>query len=297
VKTLQTKFRKIATRAVDTIQEMGLNVEKFRLRFLQLDVSQRHEHQQFIQCYFTELKPGTTVGNLLSHLSTHWDFFNYGLLEHVIDAFEIVQLKQDMEDYIDELRAFRVSTKLCDFIDNWTVRGQKPPKSDLKHLVIKMDKKWEDCTLEDIEMFTETLTHKFFLPNFVLLLREAEEGCVCLTWYVPTTIAKILQENFLNIEMEFFKTHGIQRVTVDGEECFLTPLKFASYLKGVYTSVKPLPIVESSLPADKPLPFSLAKIERKEVNPGEADKFTRATIRGDVDDVVWQKRPMNIDEV
>ena len=43
--------------------------------------------------------------------------------------------------------------------------------------------------------------------------------------------------------------------------------------------------------------FSLAKIERKEVNPSKADKFTRATIRGDIDDVVWQKSPMNIDEV
>jgi len=218
VKTLQIKFLRIATQAVDTIQEMGLDVEKFRLRFLQLDVSQRHEYQQFIQCYFVELKPGTTVGNLLGHLSTHWDFFNYGLLEHVIDTFEIVQLKQDMEDYVDELRAFRASTKLCDFIDNWPVRGQKPPKSDLKHLVIKMDKKWEDCTLEDIEIFTETHTHKFFLPKFVLLLREAEEGCVCLTWYVPIPIAKILQENLLNLETEFFKAHGIQRVTIDGEE-------------------------------------------------------------------------------
>ena len=116
--------------------------------------------------------------------------------------------------------------------------------------------------------------------------------------YVPTPIAKMLQEDLPNIETGFFKTHGIERVTVNGAECFLTPVKrFASYLMGVYTSEKPLPTVESSLPAGKPFPFSLAKIEKKEVNPSEADKFIKASIRGDIDDVVWQKNPMNIDEV
>ena len=43
--------------------------------------------------------------------------------------------------------------------------------------------------------------------------------------------------------------------------------------------------------------FSLAKIEEKEINPSKADKFTRASIRGDIDDVLWQKEPMSIDEV
>jgi len=87
-------------------------------------------------------------------------------------------------------------------------------------------------------------------------------------------------------------------VTIDGAECFPTPIKkFSSYLKGVYASERPLPTVELFLPADKLLPFNLAKIERKEVNVSKADQFTRASIRGDIDDIVQQKRPMNIDEV
>jgi len=73
--------------------------------------------------------------------------------------------------------------------------------------------------------------------------------------------------------------------------------KFANYLKGVYTSEKPLPTVESSLPEDELLPFSLAKIEKKEIDPSEADMFTRASIRADIDDVLCMKEPMNIDKV
>jgi len=44
--------------------------------------------------------------------------------------------------------------------------------------------------LEDIEKFRETLSHKFFLPDFVLLFREARKACICLTWYTPAAIAK-----------------------------------------------------------------------------------------------------------
>ena len=301
VKTLQTKFLNITKRTTARIQEKGMDAHEFRLQFvMQMDISEQSQHRQFIETYLMELKPTTTIDDLLCRLSLYWNFLNYNLLQHLVNMFGDEQLKHDMEDYVEALKVFRANTMLCDFIDNWPLRGQKPPEADLRELVIKMvmDKKWEECTLEDVETIEETLTHKFLLPDFVLHLREAEKGCVCLTWYIPAPIAKTLQEDLRNVETEFFKTHGIERVTIDGAECFLTPVKrFARYLKGVYTSEKPLPTVESSLPADKPLPFSLAKIERKKVNPSEADKFTRSSIRGDIDDVVWQKKPMNIDEV
>lgn len=126
--------------------------------------------------------------------------------------------QESMEHYIDNLKAFQVNTKLCDFIENWPVQGQDPPKADFKRFVIKMEKNWEECTLEDIEKFKGTLTRKFFLPDFALLLREANEGCVSITWYTPAAIAKTLQENLPNIEIKFFKTNGILQVSISGQE-------------------------------------------------------------------------------
>ena len=265
VKTLQDTFTKVAFRATAQIRTKNIDVQDFRLQFVvKLDVSQQQQYHDFLERCLVKLEPSITTEDLLCCLSLHWDFFNYGLLEHTINVFGDASLQQDMEHYVDKLRAFRVNTKLCDFIDNWPVRGQDPPKADFKCVVIKMGKKWEECTLEDIENFRETLTHKFFLPNFALLLREAEKGCVCLTWYTPAPIANTIQETLPRIEAEFFDTHGIQRVSVSGRECFVTPVKkFAADLKGVHTSGKAFPIIESSLTE---LPFNLAKIKRKDVS-------------------------------
>ena len=260
VGTLQSNFFKIATRASGQIRSKNIGAQDFRVDFvMQVDVSQRDQYEQYLQSCLMKLETSVTIEDLLCRLSMHWDFFNYGLLQHTINVFGDESLKQDMEDYIHKLRAFRVATKLCDFIDNWPVRGRDPPKADFKHVVIKMGKKWEECTLEDIENFRETLTHKFFLPNFGLLLREAGEGCICLTWYTPGPIANTIQENLPRIETEFFDLHGIQQLSVNGQECFLSPVKkLATDRKGVYTSGN---AVGSSLPADKLPPFSLAKIE------------------------------------
>ena len=219
VRTLQGNFLNIATRAADQIHEKNVDVQSFRRRFMmQMNVSQRYEYQQFLKCCLMKLEPGTTTDDLLCHLSMYWDFLNYGLLEHTVNIFGDAPLQKDMEDYIDNLKTFRMNTKLCDFIDNWPVQGQDPPKADFKHFVIKMKKNWEECTLEDIEKFKGTLTRKFFVPGFALLLREANKGCVSITWYTPAAIAKTLRENLPNIEIKFFKTHGILQVSISGQE-------------------------------------------------------------------------------
>ena len=195
VRTLQNKFFSVATRTSDQIRRKKVDAQDFRIEFvMRVDVSQRQQYQQFLQSCLMKLETSISIEDLLCRLSMHWDFFNYGLLEHTVNVFGDASLQQDMKDYADKLRAFRVNTKLCDFIDNWPVRGEDPPKADFKRVVIKMGKKWEECTLEDIENFRETLNHKFFLPNFALLLREAKQGCVCLIWYTPAPIAIVIQE-------------------------------------------------------------------------------------------------------
>ena len=57
--------------------------------------------------------------NIWSILNLYWDFLNYGLLEHVISNFGSEDLKQQMQDYVDELSTFKQTTRLCDFIESW----------------------------------------------------------------------------------------------------------------------------------------------------------------------------------
>ena len=127
-------------------------------------------------------------------LNDYWNFLNFDLLEYIVDKFEIYQLKQRMESYEHDLQSFRKATRLCGFINCWPVQGETPPKTELQEFVAKMKHDWDNYTLEDLELLRGVITHKFFLPDFILWLKWINEGCVIITWLIPAPFVKDLQE-------------------------------------------------------------------------------------------------------
>ena len=206
-----------------------------------------------------------------------------------------------MQDYVHELSTFKQRTRLCDFIESWPCRDDGPPEDRLKKVVIKMKHEWSQCTLQDVESFKKALVHKFFLPEFDILLQKAERGCVCVTWLTSPSIATLLQQNVANIGIEFFKKHGVDAVNIDGQDVYLTSVKkYSSYLRDLYNSQQCPVGIGPPTPAEKLLPFKLARIEKERVS---IDEFTRRYIRGDLDDVgslgteFYKKSPIKVQEV
>ena len=182
-----------------------------------LPVSVRSMHRTFIEEKLTNIPPPVTITKIWTTLNLYWDFLNYSLLEHVINIFGSEGLKQQMKDYVDELCIFKQTTRLCDFIESWPCRDDGPPEYCLKKVVVKMKHEWSQCTLQDMESLKKDLVHKFFLPEFDILLQKAERGCVRVTLLTSPSIATLLQQNLANIETEFFKKHSIISVIIDGQ--------------------------------------------------------------------------------
>ena len=273
----------------------------FLSRVTYLPVSARTLHRSFIRKELMKIPPPVTYGKIWATLNTYWDFLNYGFLEHVINQCGSEDLKQQMQDYVDELSTFKQTTRLCDFIESWQFRDDRPPEDLLKKVVVKMKHEWSQCTLQDVESFKKVLVHKFFLPESDMLLQKAERGCVCVTWLTSPSIATLLQQNLANIETEFFKTYGIDTVTIDGQDIYLTTVKrYAAYLRDLYNSEQCPVGIGPSNSAEKLLPFKLARIEKEKVS---IDEFTRQYLRGDVDDVgshgseFYKKSPIKFEEV
>ena len=266
-----------------------------------LPVSARTQHRSFIEEKLTNITPPETFAKIWSILNLYWDFLNYGLLEHVIKQCGSERLKQQMQEYVHQLSAFKQTTRLCDFIESWPCRDDGPPEDRLKKVVVKMKHEWSQCTLQDVESFKRALVHKFFLPEFDILLQKAERGCVCVTWLTSPSIATLLKQNLANTETEFFKKHGIDAATIDGQDVYLTPVKkYSGYLRDLYNSEQRSVGIGPPTPAEKLLPFKLARIEKEKVSIHE---FTRRYLRGDMDDVgslgneFYKKSPIKFEEV
>ena len=74
-------------------------------------------------------------------------------------------------------------------------------------------------------------------------------------------------------------------ITVDDQECVQ---KYSAYLKNLYSSHKESKTL---------VPFKLARLYKKTVDRRKLDKFSKSTLRGDLDDVVYSKHYTTQDEI
>lgn len=106
VKQLEDCFLELAEYTYEILVEKNIDVHRFRARLIQLDVSRRHEHREFINNHLMNVDQGMTFTDIWAKLSNYWDFLNFDILEHVINKFGSEDLKQKMESYKLDLQSF-----------------------------------------------------------------------------------------------------------------------------------------------------------------------------------------------
>ena len=100
-----------------------------------------------------------------------WDFYNYELLQHVIRVMfteEGDPLLSQLAEYEDKIGDFLASTKLSNFLKVWPLSTGKPQEkeiAELKRVVVRVDRRWEDCTLHDVKNISNMFTQCFFFPR------------------------------------------------------------------------------------------------------------------------------------
>ena len=115
VERFEEEFDILVDKACQDVRRRELEPSVFLSRVTTLRVSDRIQHRSFIEKELKDIPPPVTFEKIWTRLSLYWDFLNYGLLEHVINKLGSEDLKYQMQDYVDELSAFKGRTRLCDY--------------------------------------------------------------------------------------------------------------------------------------------------------------------------------------
>ena len=254
------------------------------------------EHYVPFLTEITEAKK--TVLEIWVKLSPYLNFLNYEILQHILFNFSDDSVQRDMDEYASMMEDFFQETRLCDFLECWPVRGKAPPAEELSNFVVKHKKDWDTCTLHDLDILEKSLARKLFLPTFAVLLRDASPGCVSVTFSVPASLVPQLESAVRETQLRVFVEMEIESITVDGVVCYEAPLlQYTTLLKQLYTSRSPLQPLSDSKP-NPLLPFRLARIEKQTLSSSsDMDRFTRESLRGDMDDVIHKKTAMELSEL
>ena len=209
---LQKSYIDITSQAAEYMSA-NITVRKLRFSVLCLPPALKKEHKAFIQKAKADIKEAESVDDIF-YVVGGCNYLNYSLLKHLIDLYGSDEMKEEMADYVMQIKAFRRKTRLEVFSE---VCEDKPEKDDGKFslLVTKHDMNWATATLEDVENFRLDVCRELSLYSFSLNLIVVAQGCVEVTWQVPRSLVTYIQ-GLIKPSSPSMMKHHVSTLTIDG---------------------------------------------------------------------------------
>ena len=217
---IKGRFATLVTKVTDNLRRKNIDMEEFRLYIITLfppgDI-------------FSDTK---SVAKIFEAISRHklWDYMSHNPIEEISEKFggDDPQLKEWIRKYKSELAGFKATTKIVDYIKKCNSNDEEIADSDehlqmarydkryCRSLTIKLKSRVTEKSLDYIDQLWRSIAEYFYLPSLSVLLDTIKEGCVEVTWLVPTLSALQIQTNIQDSE-EFLQAHHVTRVMLDWE--------------------------------------------------------------------------------
>ena len=172
-----------------------------------------------LQDCLKELKSADSIPKIFLVLKDYFSFFNYDIIEHIINVLGTDEDKAKLQKYKNKFDRYaqRRIYKECG------LNVGHESETDRPNIFVKLDSRYNRYTALEIKEFCCKLSETFHISSKgVLRLCRAEEGCIQLTFQVPSFVQ---QEIFpLSKEQEMALADiGVIRLTC-GEYQFLVKL-------------------------------------------------------------------------
>ena len=169
-----------------------------------------------------DISTTSNVDELFTIVSSYWDLFHPALLKHLINRLGDGDLKTRMDCYTKDLRKFRETTTLGNFLDKWV--GEVPP--GYQEFVLELGEQWREKTFEDLEQLRITISRMQSLGGgHMSFIRTTKSNSILV---VLGLLKQLFPINFRQKSLhEFLKGEQVLKVLVD-EECVLDLEKLVS---------------------------------------------------------------------
>ncbi|XP_064390669.1 uncharacterized protein LOC135338460 isoform X1 [Halichondria panicea] len=289
INTLETTFQELTKEALKRLKQSGVSVDDFYASITNMKQSLKYLSGKYVRECFKKVQ---TLAKIWGELNHFWDFLNYELFQHVVRVMFTEAgnpLLSQLAEYESDMDGFLSLTKLCDYFKVWPCTIDNPQAKEvreLKKVVLRVNKNWDDCTLRDIKNISSTFAQGFFLPREFLLVAGIGKSSVSILWSVPPSLANSIEEKVKQGKEHFLADNGFLSITIDGVQVYpLTPIKQASLqLMRMYTL--------TNKPKNLLHPYKLAQITKEEFQGYDA--YTKRTLQGDKDDIHYDKSPTTL---
>ena len=192
---MNEKFAALLMITHDFLVANNVSPESLHVYLTQLSVSTKENIRTFSDS-MAEIISQSTINQIFAFLSRigAWSFLNFHLLDSVANRFGNKSVIGEVEEYSQQIQVFKKETKLIDFLRVWSGRSPYGSLPDRMPLIAKLKAKWPEYTLADLARDQEYLASEFELEQHAFHFSNAEKGCVCIMWLVPTSAVPLINK-------------------------------------------------------------------------------------------------------
>ena len=192
IRQFQKRFNGLKTSSRECLERLGVPVQRVADALRSLLADDEDEHKQFLEGHLSVLYHAADHSELFGTMNFHWNYQNYQLLDHLIQEFDLEEVKGEMKTYKDNLQQFRKKTPLKLFCQSHKHRYMHPPNGFYK-VVIEFN--WPDnVTLETVEEFRQEYAYHYRLQEWTMMLDVVFFGSFIITCFIPASIVKKLKK-------------------------------------------------------------------------------------------------------
>ena len=215
---LQEKYICLVKKMEKMTMEKPPELLEFQYKTLCLG-SPKEKSSSYIRDCLPQVYDAKTIPDIFGCLDIDWDYLNYGMLQHITDAFGDDEMKASLEGYIGDVETFQEKTTLAMLWEtNLLNQGYSdaPLRGGLNKVIIKTQKFTPDSFLKSVDMFRHEFAHAISLPDISVIVKGVLPGCV-LILFVPAKGVTLLKQPVQEDIKDFFRKNSIHELQVDDD--------------------------------------------------------------------------------
>ena len=139
-----------------------------------------------VRGYFEELKVAKTIREVFKILGDYFSFFSYDIIEHIVKGLGTKNNKAGLQSYKENFKQY-AERRIFECPPEYSPVSDHP--NHAPSLIVKLDVNHDNYTVAAIETLRRRLSDIFHIsPKGVLRLCQVEEGCVQLTFQMPSFV-------------------------------------------------------------------------------------------------------------
>ena len=180
------KYSFLVTDTNKSLQKQGVNPRDLAISVLSLGLFQADEKQQHVLSDVgKKIQNASSIQEIFLELVCYWSFFNYELLEHIIQVHGTAEDKAKLQKYLNDLKDF-CQRRIFEVPPH--VYGKENKGQNWAKFTVKLDD--EVQKLQDLRRVRRKIAEILDLQLSKLYLCHITKGCVEVVFMIPQLVAQ-----------------------------------------------------------------------------------------------------------